>query len=183
MYPHNRRGDFMLAVCLALIDDDDDKKAFEILYNQYKNLMLNTAYKILGNKQDTEDSVQEAFFRIAKNFQIIHKEICPKTANQFVIIVRNISIDMYRKNKSQKTIVLNEDIAETDFDRFEVSEIKFALNKLNDQDKDLLYMYYIHGFSVKEISKLFNSKESAVYKRIQRARAGLKKILEEIDVQ
>jgi RNA polymerase sigma-70 factor (ECF subfamily) len=172
----------MLAVCMAMIDDDEDKEVFRILFDRYKKLMLNTAYDILKNKQDTEDAVQEAFFRIAKNFQIVHKEICPKTANQFVIIVRNISIDIYRKNKRQETLVLNEDVATSDFEQFEASKIKAALNSLKEQDRDILYMHYIHGFSVKEISKLLNIKQDAVYKRLGRARANLKKLIEEGEV-
>ena len=94
----------MLMVCMAMIDNSEDKTTFKKLYDEYLNLMLYTAYNILGNQQDAEDAVSEAFLRIAKNFSKLEKTICPKTANQFVIIVRNISIDIYRKNKRKKEI-------------------------------------------------------------------------------
>lgn len=171
----------MLAICLTLIDNDEDKQAFEILYNQYIKLMLHTAYQILGNQTAAEDAVSEAFFRIAKNFKIVHKEICPKTANLFVKIVRNISIDMYNKNKRQETLPLSEEISDEEINKFDTSEIRYCLDMLNTQDKDILYMYHIYGYSVRNISKLLGITENAVYKRIQRAMIRLKQLLEDKD--
>ena len=73
MYPHNRRGDFMLAVCLALIDDDDDKKAFEKLYNKYKNKVYAISFDILKNVQLAEESTADTFLSLARSFQKINK--------------------------------------------------------------------------------------------------------------
>ena len=84
---------------MPLLKSYEDEEAFERLYHQYLKLMLYTAYQILQNSEDAEDAVQTAFLRIATHFSSVEKNICPKTANQFVIIVRNIAIDMYRKKK------------------------------------------------------------------------------------
>ena len=168
----------MLMVCMAMIDNSEDKTIFKKLYDEYLNLMLYTAYNILGNQQDAEDAVSEAFLRIAKNFSKLEKTICPKTANQFVIIVRNISIDIYRKNKRKKEIPFQEDMNLKYDDKSESSDLESALSNLNQSEKDILYMYYIYGRSTKDISKLFEISEDAVHKRIQRAKSHLKKILE-----
>ncbi len=168
----------MLMVCMAMIDNSEDKTIFKKLYDEYLNLMLYTAYNILGNQQDAEDAVSEAFLRIAKNFSKLEKTICPKTANQFVIIVRNISIDIYRKNKRKKEIPFQEDMNLKYDDKSESSDLESALSNLNQSEKDILYMYYIYGRTIKDISKLFDISEAAVYKRIQRAKSHLKEILE-----
>ena len=39
----------MLGVCTALIDDEKDKKAFEKLYNKYKNKVHAISLNILKN--------------------------------------------------------------------------------------------------------------------------------------
>ena len=169
----------MLGVCLALIDDEEDKKAFETLYNRYRNLMLYVANQILHNKEEAEDAVAEAFLRIAKNFEKVHKDICPKTAGFFVLIVRNVSTDMYRKNKKSETIELEENSADVDFSRFSALEIEQAVGKLKTTDRDILFLAGIYGYTVKEISKLFNENENAIYKKISRAKAKLKKLMEE----
>ncbi len=168
----------MFMVCMTMIDNDEDKTIFKKLYDKYLNLMLYTAYNILGNQQDAEDAVSEAFLRIAKNFSKVEKTICPKTANQFVIIVRNVSIDIYRKNKKKKEIPFQDDLDLKTFDKTESSDLESALSNLNQNEKDILYMYYIYGRSTKDISKLFEISEDAVHKRIQRAKSHLKKILE-----
>lgn len=170
----------MLAIYLSMIDSQEDKTIFKRLYDKYVNLMFHTAYKILGNQQDAEDAVSEAFLRIAKNFSKIEKNICPKTANQFVIIVRNISIDIYRKNKRKKAISLYDNLEITsNNDNIESNNIEMFLSGLNQSDKDILYMYYIYQMSIKDIKKLFEISEAAAYKRLQRAKSHLKKIVDE----
>ena len=46
----------MLGVCMALIDDEKDKKAFEKLYNKYKNKVHAISLNILKNEQLAEES-------------------------------------------------------------------------------------------------------------------------------
>lgn len=165
----------MLAVCLALIDDEKDKAEFEGLYYEYKDLMMHTAYKHLKNQEDVEDAVAEAFFRIACNFDRIDRKICAKTANQLVMILRNIIIDRYRVSKKNgaQDIHYNGDIEDDSFDDYDAAEIKMCFKELKDDDKDVLYWYYIYGYSIKTIVKLLDSNENAVKKRIYRAKQRL----------
>ena len=64
-----------MLIYLAMIESDEDKSKFEIIYTAYKKLMLYQANKILGDINDTEDVVHESFLKIIK---IIDKiEECP----------------------------------------------------------------------------------------------------------
>lgn len=47
----------MLMFYMSLIDNDDDREKFEILYNKYRKRMVYTAYSVLGNNEDAEDAV------------------------------------------------------------------------------------------------------------------------------
>ena len=63
----------MLGVCMALIDDDDDISAFEILYKECKSKAYIIAYNILKNESLAEECVSEVFFplrRISKKLTI-----------------------------------------------------------------------------------------------------------------
>lgn len=153
-----------------------DEEAFERLYHQYFRLMLYTAYQILQNQRDAEDAVQIAFLRIAENFSSVEKNICPKTANQFVMIVRNIAIDIYRKKKRETATSLYE---ETIAESFRTNSLDEALQALPQEVRDILYLYHIYGLSVKEIARLLGIRRDAVYKRLQRAKKQLKEMLEE----
>ena len=61
----------MLGVCMALIDDEKDKKAFEKLYNKYKNKVHAISLNILKNEQLAEESTSDTFLSLAKCFQKI----------------------------------------------------------------------------------------------------------------
>ena len=82
----------MLNLYLLMIDSTDDKNKLELIYNQYKNLMLNRAYDILKDRGLAEDAVHNAFIRILKNLDKISEINCPKTKSFVVVIVENVSI-------------------------------------------------------------------------------------------
>ncbi len=164
---------------MPLLKNNEDETAFETLYKQYLNLMLYTANSILKNQADSEDAVQMAFIRIAKNFDKIEKTICPKTANQFVIIVRHIAIDIYRKKHREAAVELLEEICEYKSNTDLRLEINSAMAQLPQSQRDILYLYHIYGLNVREISKLLRISQAAAYKRIQRAEKQLREIYEE----
>lgn len=58
----------MLAIYLTLIDNEDDKKSFEDLYNQNRSKAYAIAFNILKNKTLAEEACSEAFFSLAKMF-------------------------------------------------------------------------------------------------------------------
>jgi RNA polymerase sigma-70 factor (ECF subfamily) len=89
----------MLGICLSLIDDEDSKHRFEQLYYKYRQRMYAVAYAILNNPHDAEDAVQTAFLSAANNFKKISSFSCQEIEAYFVIIIRNHSINTYRKNK------------------------------------------------------------------------------------
>lgn len=87
----------MLNLCLTLIDADEDKIRFTKLYEQYRHLMFYIAQDILKDEHLSEDAVQEAFLRIAKNFQKVGEILCPETRNFTVIITRNVALTMAKQ--------------------------------------------------------------------------------------
>lgn len=62
-------GDIMLAIYLTLIDNEDDKKSFEDLYNQNRSKAYAIAFNILKNKALAEEACSEAFLVSQKVFK------------------------------------------------------------------------------------------------------------------
>lgn len=89
----------MLALYLTLIDDEDDKKSFEDLYNQNKSKAYAIAFNILKNKALAEEVCSEAFFSLAKSFQKIRNFEPHKLDYYIVITVRNTSLNLLKKRK------------------------------------------------------------------------------------
>ena len=55
-----------MLVYIQMIDAPEEKDKFERLYLKYRDLMFYIANKILQNKQDAEDAVQNTFMKITK---------------------------------------------------------------------------------------------------------------------
>ena len=174
----------MFFFCMSVTTDYVQKKTFADIYDENKNAFFSAAMSILHNEQDAEDAVQEAFVHIYKNM----KKICsvPDSAQRSLLmaIVRNTSIDIYRRNSKERehTQPMDENMPGVPaefFESFEYSRLCSAINRLFPLYKDIIYLYYIHQLSAAKIASLLNISRHTVYKRIERAKILLKKELEE----
>ncbi|MDL2248996.1 sigma-70 family RNA polymerase sigma factor, partial [Tyzzerella sp. OttesenSCG-928-J15] len=73
------------------------------LYELYQKAMFYEAKNILRDNALAEDAVHSAFERVMKNLHKVKENPPHKTKRFLVIIVRNVSIDMYNKIKNQDT--------------------------------------------------------------------------------
>lgn len=89
----------MLGVCMALIDDDDDISAFEILYKECKSKAYIIAYNILKNESLAEECVSEVFFSVAKNFKKVNNLTSYEKQKYVVISIRNRAFNILSKEK------------------------------------------------------------------------------------
>ena len=91
----------MLAMYLAVLDDQSSEEQFIDVYNTYKRLVYHTAYKIMGDSYLAEDVLQEVFLYVAKNFSKIHQENCHELAAYLVSCSRSRAYDMLRKCREE----------------------------------------------------------------------------------
>lgn len=178
----------MIPIYLSMLTIEEDKDIFIILHDIYSQTMYKKAYSILKDATLAEDAVQESFIHILKNFDKVIKEKCPQTRKYFVNIVRNVSIDIYRKRKKEYTLSFDE-FEETIIDDFanvedllEGKEIESYLFQLPKSYYTILSLKYDEGYSYKEIADILSITEENVKKRIYRARKKFKEILSEKEV-
>ncbi len=173
----------MLSFYLTLIDEPSDKEKFTEIYEHYKGMMMQKAMSILHNSALAEEAVQESFVKIAKNIFKISSPICSKTASFIVIIVRNTSYDILRREKPDRNVSLDEEISAENIEMPDINEvlstvgINFILEVINGMDdkyRDALSLKYLYGYSNSEIAKLIGITEKNAEMRIYRAKAILK---------
>ena len=173
----------MLSLYLTLIDTEEDKLRFTALYKQYRHLMFYVAQEILMDEHISEDALQEAFLRIAKNFHKVGEILCPQTRNFVVIITRNVAITMVNQRQNELDIdtytekessAISEDVFESISNKLLVE----CMLKLPLMYRDTLYLYHIYGYSFAEISNLLSVSVETIKKRAQRGRKILKELLE-----
>ena len=184
----------MIALYLSLIDEELQKKKFEKLYYRYRNLMYYIAFQVLNNERDSEDSVQEAFLRIAKNMDKIGDVESNETKNFAAIIVKREAMKLYDKKKKRKEVFESDlsnaddrnDHGESFFDKHKakgsekiVNELMYAIEALPYKYSSIMTLKYVMGYSGKEISQITGLSETNVRQHLFMGRKQLEKMLKE----
>lgn len=177
----------MLQLYLALIDEEWDLIRFEEAYYEYKGLLHYIAKKILQDEHRAEDAVQEAFLRIAKNFHKVGNIKTTSTKNFFILITRRVCLNLLERKEKFSTATEEEiSFFENSYtpgclpDSFAgEAELIRQILSLPESARSVLYLQTVYGFNAKETANLLGISVGAVWKRTSRARAILKKELEE----
>lgn len=159
----------MLSICLALLQNPEDKLRFEEFYNKFYNTVYFIAKDHLKTKEAAEDCAQEIMIRFAKDFHNIKQDFDDKSFRNYVrVVAKGISIDMYRKEKKHIENVVDADLTEfrnLSADEFEVCDtmlLKQAVDAMPESYRYVFYLKYFHEFSGAEISAKTGISETSV---------------------
>ena len=176
----------MLPLYLALIDEEEDKKSFAELYENYKLRIYNISFRILQNEQLAEDATSETFFSLAKNYNKI-KDMEPHRLDYYIVLAgKNAALDMIKKEKKHMNdLEYNDEILLTNesMEKYKYSFLKECIEQLSSQDKEILYLKFNCGLDFKTISGTLGISSAAARKRLQYAKEHLKKLLEDGGMQ
>ncbi len=175
-----------MLIYLNLIDIQEEKSKFEQIYNNYRHTMFYVAKGILKDDYLSEDAVHNAFINIAKSMDNISEVHSNRTKGYVIVIVRNISLNMLKKQN--KTVDM-EDFEENISDDLSLEDevlSKLSVDSIIEEIislpaiyKDVLYLSYVEGLNTQVISRLISISNEAVKKRLQRGR---KMLLENLKI-
>lgn len=152
---------------------------FQQIYQTYGQLMYYVAFQRVGNAHDTEDVVQQAFVKIAENIGNIEPP-CPKTKRFVVIVVENLCNNLYRY-QDRRPSVSYEDAAEFYLaaEPEEENLLARCILKLPQQQRMVIWLKYVYGYSLREIAKIMDIPLGTAQKIDQRGKKQLEKIYRE----
>lgn len=166
------------------IPDEDKRLKLEELYLAHKYVMLNTSYIILKDWQLSEDAVHTSFLRLLNKVDTIANINCNKTRSFMVIVVRNVSIDMYNKRKKHNECgyddlmqtVESQDVSVEDLviSKNNINELINSISLLDRKYSDVLNLKYSYGYSDDDIAILLGITKENVRIRLYRGRNILK---------
>ena len=180
----------MSPLCLVLIDDEYDRINFKKIYERYADDVFKRIYKLVNNRQDAEDIMQETWLAVAENIQFYRSKDGASMRAYILRIAKNRAITFYHtseKEKSRRCDTELMDLAESSDDetllfdmcnKMDVAVICECIRSLDEIYSDVLNYYYLHDHTVKEIAKLFKLKEVTVRARLARGRKKLLQLLE-----
>jgi len=139
----------------------------------YGDMLYRTAYLLLGNPHDVQDALQETLLRYLEKAPAFVSSDHEKA--WLLRVVSNCCKDYLRFRRRHSCLDL-ESIREC-LPAQENTHLQ-ELYALPAKWKTVLILHYFEGYSVKEIGEILGLSESAVKKRLQRAREALRMEME-----
>lgn len=151
-----------------------DKKEFEFTVNKYADDLFKIAFRYVCNKDDAKDIVQETFLEYLKHYKELQSEEHRKYWLMRVAInkSRDLLKSFWHKNITElEDKYISKDVGD--------STVLHYVNCLKADDKIVIQLYYLDGYSIKEIAQILKKNESTIGNRLARARNKLKKMMED----
>jgi RNA polymerase sigma-70 factor (ECF subfamily) len=160
-----------------------DRKAQMQLYKFFYKRIYNSCFRILRDRYEAEDAMQESFIKVFSKLGKYENSI-PFEA-WIVRIAINTAIDKLRENKPEFTdyseTVLSDRIAdnsenedEMEFITEKARQIKIAVEQLSGNARLIVTLYLMEGYDHEEIADILKIRSGTV--RIQYMRAKQKLI-------
>lgn len=170
-----------------------DIEAFETLIQSHQKKVYNIALRMTKNPEDAQELAQDA---IVRAFTSIGKFRGDSSFSTWLYrITINVCTDFLRKKNKAVLISMEQGAASNDNQQgIQVEEeapgpeelaekkqlkklVREAMDSLSDEHRQVLILRDIMDLSYKEIANTLNLNEGTIKSRINRARAGLKKII------
>jgi RNA polymerase sigma-70 factor (ECF subfamily) len=162
-----------------------DRDAFGTLVQGYLPRALSLATRILRNREDAEDLVQDAFLSALKHIDTFEpsRPFWPWLSR----IIVNRGFDMTAARTIRSTEMLGEDVADrssspaNDAERSDLlAHVKLAMSALPPRRRLVVELFELEGFSVAEISEMIESTPATVRWHLHIARRQLRHALAHI---
>lgn len=145
-----------------------DATAVVALYERYKQRIFHYLYYRLGDIQSAEDCTTEVFIRLIAHLSRFRLQAAPVRAWIFQI-ARNLATDQGRRLSKVQFVDLSEEmvdgsaapdiVAERNLN---IEQLRAALTQITDDQRDVILLRFIEGFSVAEVAQTLSKSESAV---------------------
>ncbi len=160
-----------------------DENGLAAIIAEYRDGLILYANGIVRNMTAAEDIAEDTFVRLIMKKPAFGRRSTFKT--WLFEIARNICYDRLRHDKfiSYEPPKENESdgmsVEDAYIKRETYEKLHLALNRLPPDRYELIWLSYFEDMSAKEIGKVTNRSEKAVFMALSRARAQLKEILSE----
>lgn len=151
----------------------------EELIEVYGDELLRVCYLYLKDINLAQDALQDVYLKIFKNLESFRGESSEKTWMMKITI--NVCKN-YTKSYWNRNVIKLDNMPEIpyveQFSKIMNNELLSIIMKLPIKSKEVIILFYYQEYKIKEIAEILNISETAVNKRLARAKAKLKKYLE-----
>jgi RNA polymerase sigma-70 factor (ECF subfamily) len=169
---------------------DGKQNAFTYLVDKHKDHAYNLALRICGNHEEAEEIAQDAFIKAYRS--LAQFKMKSSFATWLYRIVYNTAISLVRARK--KAPLLLEDFpadakdflginssAEEAEAEYRSSLVNFALQKISEEERGLIDLYYYEELNTDEIAGITGISKSNIKVKLYRARQKMIEIIEKVE--
>lgn len=148
--------------------------------NTLSHRLFGFVFKSLGDEEDANDIVQDAFMKLWQH----HEKVEPEKAKSWLFTTAyNALINFAKKRGRTARMAEGFEIGYESKNRFELQEIiDNALKTLPQQQKDILLLRDLEGYNYQEIGEILNLTESQVKVYLFRARKKMKEQIKDLSI-
>jgi RNA polymerase sigma factor (sigma-70 family) len=171
------------------LTNHETNKLFNQVTDDYSLMLLNWAYKKLGDKYMAEDLAQEVLLQIYSSVKRDHfaNNQIEKLENYVWKIAHYVWCHYLRRNESYKMLISIDDMpfvdesdsadeyADNEEEKQLIAYMRQRISRLNYLQREIMISFYIDGNSIKQISEQLSISESAVKWHLFDTRKKLKK--------
>jgi RNA polymerase sigma-70 factor, ECF subfamily len=161
-----------------------DVEAYSRLVDRYYDRCARIAVRILGNREDAEEALQDAFLRAFRALE--DYEDRERFAAWLTRILVNQCRTMLARTRRREAVFLDVDPRELDLvidgsARLGAwPELEHALAQLPLEQREAVVLKYADDLTYEEMARITGAGESALKMRVQRAFARLRTLLQEV---
>ena len=164
--------------------------AFSYIIDRHKDKAYNLAFRICGNHEEAEEIAQDSFLKAFNSLRSFKMK--SSFATWLYRIVYNTSISHLRTRKtrvlsiddfpSDATVFMAGSASEEEEDvEFRKSMLNFALQKISEEERGLITLYYFDELSTEEISEITSISKSNIKVKLFRARQKMFDLIENVE--
>jgi RNA polymerase sigma-70 factor (ECF subfamily) len=161
-----------------------DVEAFAQIVDRHYARCARIAVRIVGNREDAEEAIQDAFLRAFKALD--DYEDRERFSAWLTRILVNQCRTVLARSKRRDAVFLDLDVRQLDF-AVEASEnegpwpeLDRVLDQLPAEQREAIVLKYADDLTYQEMARITGAGESALKMRVQRAFARLRALLQEV---
>ena len=145
------------------------------LYTDYYQKVFSYIYSRIQDYYEAQDLSEDVFVKIVNKIESFD-ESKSSISTWIFNITKNTLIDYYRKRHDGYELIDNYDYLqeEPEISEAELSDLSEALERLSQEEKDIIILRYYDGYSLKEIAQMMSMSYGIVKLRHNKALNDLK---------
>lgn len=159
---------------------ENEARAQAEIYRLYSKAMYHVSLRIIGNREDAEDVLQESFIKAFRSIADFRQESSLGSWLKRIVVNRSLNHlrgRIHFTDVPDDLVLEEEPLQENEMPSYEVNDVRQAMALLPDGFRTVFSLYFFEEYGHKEIGEMLGVSEGTSKSQLSRAKQRLKEIL------